>query len=87
MDDVLKSGETRILVDFTGLNFISSAGLRVFLSYAKKVLKVHGRITLAGMPAPVLNVFESVGFSSIFPIYPVIADAVADLAKHGNQSK
>ena len=87
LNEVLKNGENRILVDFEKLVFISSAGLRVFLSYAKRVQKAGGSITLAGMSQSVRNVFESVGFASIFAIHPTRKDALESFKTPGGVRK
>jgi len=70
LDGSLKSGESRILIDFNALGFISSAGLRVLLSYAKRTNKAGYRLALSGMSPSVRAVFELVGFISISTIYP-----------------
>ncbi len=64
MDGSLKAGEKLVLMDFSQLNFISSAGLRVFLSYAKRLSQAGGRIVLAGMSQPIKNTFELAGFTA-----------------------
>jgi len=87
LDGVLKSGEKHIIADFSKLVFISSAGLRVFLSYAKKVQKAGGRIILASMDQSVRNVFESVGFASIFPIHTTREEALKALKTPGGDPK
>ncbi|MBP7462250.1 MAG: STAS domain-containing protein, partial [Candidatus Delongbacteria bacterium] len=40
------AGERQILVDFTEVKYISSAGLRVFLAAQKKLMAVGGQILL-----------------------------------------
>jgi anti-anti-sigma regulatory factor len=53
----------------------------VFLSYAKKAGKVGSRVALTGMSLSVRNVFESVGFIGIFPVFPTINEALKYLKK------
>ncbi len=74
-NEVLDAGHDMLLIDLSGLDYISSAGLRVLLVVAKRIQQKGGRVTLAGMVAGVKEVFEISGFSSIFKIFDSIDDA------------
>lgn len=65
---VIGAGEKNIVVDFTGMDYISSAGLRVLLMAAKKTGKLGGKVVLAALCANVKEVFDIAGFTSIFTI-------------------
>ncbi len=73
----IHAGEDRILVDFSGVDFISSAGLRVLLMVAKELKAKSGRIELCSMRAYLKEVFEVSGFDAIFPIHEARADGLA----------
>ena len=61
-------GETKNLVlDIKGLEYISSAGLRVLLSAQKKMLK-KGTMTVKNVCAEIMEVFEITGFADILTI-------------------
>ena len=61
-------GDTKNLVlDFSGLEYISSAGLRVLLSAQKKMQKV-GTMKLINVSAEVNEVFDITGFADILNI-------------------
>jgi len=68
-DELIKNGQTKVLVECIELEYISSAGLRVLLAGAKLFKKESGEIALAGLSPNVKQVFEISGFTSIFPIY------------------
>lgn len=70
----------RWLLDLERLDFVSSAGLRVFLAYAKKVGNAGGRLVLSGLRPVPREVFESSGFTRIFTIVPDIAAGERALA-------
>ncbi len=67
----------RLAVDMSGLDYISSAGLRVLLVVAKKVQQQKGKVALCGLAANVREVFTVSGFDSIFAIEPDAASAAA----------
>jgi anti-anti-sigma factor len=73
------SGERLVVVDMAGIDYISSAGLRVFLRLAKKLKEVGGGLALGAMGEPVRQVFELAGFLPLFAIEPSRELALARL--------
>jgi anti-anti-sigma factor len=74
---VLAGGTPRLAVDMSGLDYISSAGLRVLLVMAKKVQQAKGKVALYGLVPNVREVFAVSGFDTIFSIQPDSAAALA----------
>jgi len=74
----IDSGDRRFIVDLAQLDYISSAGLRV-LVLAGKRLGGNGKIVLCSLKNPVREVFDIVGFSSIFPVYASHDDALRNI--------
>ncbi len=68
LTELITQGEKRFLLDFSGLEYISSAGLRSLLVLAKKLKPLEGELLLAGIQGPVDEVFKISGFYSIFKI-------------------
>ena len=64
----LDAGDKKLAVDFGGVEYISSAGLRVLLMLAKRLQASGGRLVLCAMPESVRLVFELAGFLPIFEI-------------------
>ena len=60
-------GVTELYLDFTGVEYISSAGLRVLLS-AQKLMSRQGKMVLSHVNESVMEVFEVTGFSDILSI-------------------
>ena len=61
-------GETKnLILDFKGLEYISSAGLRVLLSAQKRMQKI-GSMKLINVCENVMEVFEITGFADILVI-------------------
>ena len=60
-------GVTELYLDFTGVEYISSAGLRVLLS-AQKLMSRQGKTVLSHVNESVMEVFEVTGFSDILTI-------------------
>ena len=61
-------GAEKIILDFAGLAYISSAGLRVLLSTQKKMNASGGSLVIRKPNDVVSEVFEATGFSDILEI-------------------
>lgn len=61
------SGIKNLILDFKGLEYISSAGLRVLLG-AQKKMKGIGSMKLVGVCEEVMEVLEMTGFADILTI-------------------
>jgi anti-anti-sigma factor len=62
----VNQGEKSLVFDLSGLDYISSAGLRVFLSAAKILKTKGGEIRLAATRGSVNKVFQISGFFALF---------------------
>lgn len=72
---VLDRGDSHIVVDFSKLDYISSAGLRVLLMGAKRAQAAKGKVALCALKPNIREVFEVAGFLSIFSVYGARAEA------------
>ena len=61
------AGITELILDFSELNYISSAGLRVLLTL-QKTMNVQGKMKITGVNEVVFEIFEVTGFSDILTI-------------------
>jgi anti-anti-sigma factor len=75
----IESGERRFVINLAQLDYISSAGLRVFLLAAKRLNSANGKILLSSLQDSVREVFDITGFSSVFCIYGSDDDAIKNL--------
>ncbi len=77
LNGLIAGGTIAFVVDFDGLDYISSAGLREILATAKVVKGKGGEVRFANVKGTVREVFEMSGFSSIFPLHDSVAAALA----------
>lgn len=73
-------GATRLVIDFAGLDYISSAGLRVILVVAKRLKQAGGSLVICRLPAHIREVFEISGFLSILTATDTRDEAIAAVA-------
>lgn len=75
IDVLVASGVRSVVFDCSALNYVSSAGLRSFLTAAKKLKAAGGRCSFAALTPAVNEVFELSGFLTVLAIYPTAAAA------------
>jgi anti-sigma B factor antagonist len=68
IERTILAGCSRIVVDFTNLDYISSAGLGVFMIFIERLRSDGGDIKLAAMRPSVFTVFDLLGFPVLFTI-------------------
>jgi anti-anti-sigma factor len=73
----LDAGEKNVIADLSGLEYISSAGLRSILSAAKQLKGASGNLSFCNLSGMVEEVFVVSGFSAMFKLYPTLEDALA----------
>ncbi len=68
-----------VIVDLSGLEYMSSYGLRMLLMAAKSLHDRGGGLYLAG-PAPhVMDVIKVAGYDTMFPVYRSVDEAIHSL--------
>ena len=80
LDKQIQAGHAKLVLDVTGLEYTSSAGLRALLIAVKEARQHAGDLRVAGVRPNVRKVLEMSGFTSILKIYPAVADAVQSYA-------
>ena len=65
---VIDGGEARFVIDLSRLDYVNSAGLRVFLAASKRLTPSGGKVALCSLQEPVKQVFDIVGFYQVFSI-------------------
>jgi anti-anti-sigma factor len=72
-----KSPPAAVIIDGTGLEYVSSAGLRAFLLAARAAQRSGIAFALCSLQPAVREVFELSGFSRIIPVHADRASALA----------
>ena len=65
--DAISAGLKELTFDMTGLEYVSSAGLRVILK-AQKTMNTQGSMKLTGVNDSIMEVFDITGFLDILTI-------------------
>jgi stage II sporulation protein AA (anti-sigma F factor antagonist) len=75
----IDAGEKRLVMDLSGVEYISSAGLRVLLMAAKRLKEPPAGLVLCGMGPSVRTVLELAGFLPLFAVEARREQALARL--------
>ncbi len=70
----------KVLIDFTNIDFVTSAGLRAVLLLMRKAMASGGAFALCGVNDQVREVLAISGFAEIFTVHSGRAEGVAALA-------
>ncbi len=73
------SGEQRVLVDLSAVQFMDSAGLGALIGGIRKVRENEGRITVFSDVASITRLLHTTGFDRIVPVKETMAEAVGAL--------
>ena len=82
----ISDGSKKIIVDFENLNYISSAGLSLFLKANKALLREDGRLILCFMQKYVREIFKMTGIDSFVPILDTMDEALKAFRLNGTVS-
>jgi anti-sigma B factor antagonist len=74
---VLAEGETRVVMDCRDLTYISSAGLRVFITALKSLKSRGGGLGVASLQRPVMDLFRLAGLEELFLPAASVEEAAA----------
>ena len=69
-----------VLLDFSGVEYISSIGLRVLMAAAKQAQAQGSKLAIADLQPIVAEIFAISRFNRIFDLYPSVPEALAKLS-------
>jgi len=81
LQDLVDQERVQIVVNLAELNYISSAGLGVFMGFIEEIRKKKGDIKIAEPSEKVYRVFDLLGFPVLYEIFPSESEAVEKYKK------
>jgi len=66
-----------LILDFSGVSYISSVGLRVLMIAAKQMRGRRARIAVTGLQSVVAEIFSISRFDAVLEVFPNVRDALA----------
>ncbi len=81
MASLLEKEKQLVLMDFSKVDYLSSAGMRLLLSASKKIKAHGGKCLLCSMHEDVMEIIKMAGFERILSIYSTEAEALKPLER------
>jgi anti-anti-sigma factor len=67
---IIESGHFKLLLNMAGVDYLSSAGMRLMLSVSKKLKHLEGKVVASNLSDDVMEVIKMAGFHQILELYP-----------------
>ena len=80
INKALEGDQNRLLFDLSGLEYLSSGGLRVILGAAKEIRRREGKVALAALKEYVYEIFEVSGFTAMIPIKDTVEEGLQEVS-------
>jgi anti-anti-sigma factor len=77
------AGGDQVALDLSGVEYISSVGLRVLMLASKQAKTQGGRIVVAGLQPVVREIFAISRFNLVLEVFPTLRDALGKLSPAG----
>jgi anti-sigma B factor antagonist len=72
---LIRTGHSRLAVDFTAVTYINSGGLRCLVTAWRQARSHEGDLVLCSLGPRLRQLFTMVGFDHVFAIYPTSESA------------
>lgn len=66
--DCINSGQNKLLLEFSGVEYLSSAGMRMLLSTTKKLKALAGKLVVCSITTNVMDVLKMSGFDHVLEL-------------------
>ncbi len=76
LNNLREDQRNRVILDCSGLDYISSAALGALIGFARRAREDNGDLRLAKLSAKIYNIVELLGFHKILQIYDDVETAV-----------
>jgi anti-sigma B factor antagonist len=73
---LIEKKQFKVVVNFSELNYISSAGLGVFMAYVETMREQSGDIKFSNLRDDVYSIFDLLGFPVLYEFYKEEKDAI-----------
>jgi anti-anti-sigma factor len=80
------AGKAPLVLDFAGVEYISSMGLRVLMMASKALRARNAAMAIAGLQPPVEEIFDIARFKMVVDVYPTVRDALAAVSAAAAQA-
>lgn len=70
INSIIESGHFKLILNLGGVDYLSSAGMRLMLSVSKKLKHLEGKVVACQLNEEVMDVIKMAGFHQVLELYP-----------------
>lgn len=74
--EYINNGQYKLVLDFVGVDYLSSAGMRMLLSATKKLKSLSGKLIICSIATNVMDVLKMSGFDHVLELTKTEEDAI-----------
>jgi len=67
---IIDQGHFKIVLNLQGVEYLSSAGMRLMLSVSKKLKHLEGKLVVCNLGDDVMQIIRMAGFHQVLDFYP-----------------
>ncbi|MCH9627429.1 MAG: putative anti-sigma factor antagonist BtrV [Chlamydiales bacterium] len=79
INSIVDSGHFKLVLNFAGVEYLSSAGMRLMLSVSKKLKHLEGKVVACSLNDEVMDVIKMAGFHQVLELYPTEEECFSHL--------
>ena len=80
------SDNAALVLDLSGVEYVSSAGLRCFVIASRRMKAAKGRILVADLQPMVAEIFEISHFNLVFQVFPTVREAIGAISPEASSA-
>ena len=69
INSIIESGHFKLIMNLAGVDYLSSAGMRLMLSISKKLKNLEGKVVACSLSEDVMDVIKMAGFHQVLELY------------------
>ncbi|NGX61804.1 MAG: putative anti-sigma factor antagonist BtrV [Chlamydiae bacterium] len=67
---IIDAGHFKLVLNLAGVEYLSSAGMRLMLAVSKKLKHLEGKVVACGLNDEVMEMIKMAGFHQVLELYP-----------------
>lgn len=79
INSIIDGGHFKMVLNFSDVEYLSSAGMRLLLAISKKLQNLEGKVVACSLHDEVMDVIKMAGFNQVIEFYPDEAESLAHL--------
>ena len=76
LEELVDSGGINLILEISNVEYLSSSGIRVFISIMRKIKDKQGKIVLADVPETIKKILRTVDLEDLFEVYDSVDKAL-----------